>query len=102
MSIPLTFNYDNIIIGNTIYNSDAVLNIDGNINIKNNSYLSYGYNYGINSYGFRDNNGILQFKNYNSNWYDITSIDNLQDNSINGSKILDNSIDISKSIASVY
>ena len=96
MSIPLTFNYDNIVVGNTIYNSDAVLNIDGNINIKNNSYISYGYKYGIFSYGFRDNDGILQFKNNNSDWYNIVSIENLQNNTINGSKILDNSIDISK------
>ena len=59
MSIPLSFNFDNINIGHTILNDISLINIDSNINITPNSYISFGKNYGIDSYGFRDNNGVI-------------------------------------------
>ena len=89
MSIPSTFFYDNIIIGNTILNSNSQANFDTNINITSNSYISFGSNYGFNSYGLRDNNGILEFKNINGNWnnFDLSG-SSIPNDSLDGNKII--------------
>ena len=47
-----------------------LLDINGDIGIKGN-YISFGSNILENSYGFRNNNGTIQYKSYNKTWNDL-------------------------------
>ena len=55
---------NSISLGNTL-NINAKLNVNGSTNILSNSYISFGTNFESTSYGLRDNNGVIEFKNNN-------------------------------------
>jgi len=62
---------DKVGIGTT--NPYNLLDIYGNIGIKEGSYISYGTNTLDNSYGIRDDSGVIQFKNNNDQWRNISA-----------------------------
>jgi len=88
--------YDYITIAGNYINQNSKINLNGSMSISSNNYISFGPNFSSASYGIRDNDGVLEFKNDNGNWYPILALANILDNSINGSKIIDTSITLSK------
>ena len=71
--------YDKLNIGNNILNANSSVNINGSINILSGNYISFGSNYQDTSYGLRDNNGVIEYKNSNGLWKNISYI---EDNTI--------------------
>ncbi|MFA6336262.1 MAG: hypothetical protein WCX48_12075, partial [Bacteroidales bacterium] len=49
--------------------------VNGNIGLTSNSYINWGSTDGESGYGFRDFNGIMQFKQFGGDWIDIGSSD---------------------------
>jgi hypothetical protein len=86
---------NSISLGNTL-NSNSKLNVNGSTNILSNSYISFGTNFESTSYGLRDNNGIIEFKNNNGSWLPVLALNNIVDNTLSGNKIIDNTININK------
>ncbi len=78
---------EKLTVGGNIINSNSNVNINGSINILSGNYISFGSNYQDSSYGLRDNNGIIEYKNSNNLWKNISYI---EDNSITLSKINNN------------
>lgn len=64
-------------VGNTDQVKDGGLSLDalavfGNIIVSGaNNYLNFGTTAGASGYGFRNNNGTMQFKNQSGDWIDI-------------------------------
>lgn len=50
-----------------------LLSVYGNMGLKNSAYINFGYTDGTNGYGFRDNAGILQYKNSSGSWANLGS-----------------------------
>jgi hypothetical protein len=71
MSVNSTF--DNLFLGTTIMNTNSVLNIDGNISLNTDKYITFGTDNENNSFGIRDNNGNIEYKDLNGNWRAINT-----------------------------
>ena len=55
-------------------NTKLTLDINGDLQLAGtNNYINFGSNTGLNGYGFRDNGGILQYKNSGGAWTDFGS-----------------------------
>lgn len=61
----------NVIINGT--QPQHTLDVNGNIGIATSGYLNFGAADGNSGYGFRDNAGVLEFKNNSGNWTPIGS-----------------------------
>ena len=78
---------ETLTVGGNVINSNSTININGSINILSGNYISFGPNYQNTSYGLRDNNGIIEYKENSGYWKNISYI---EDNSITLSKINNN------------
>jgi hypothetical protein len=71
-------------IGGNVINSSSTVNINGSINILSGKYISFGSDFESNSYGLRDNNGKIEYKNSSGSWNEISYI---ADNTLTLAKI---------------